>query len=65
MDPYVIPFESLGMGDVELVGGKNASLGEMISNLTRLGVSVPNGFATTSEAYRVFLGETGLDTRIA
>ncbi|MEM1438444.1 MAG: phosphoenolpyruvate synthase [Pseudomonadota bacterium] len=65
MDPYVIPFESLGMGDVELVGGKNASLGEMISNLTRLGVSVPNGFATTSEAYRVFLSETGLDTRIA
>ncbi|MEO0952629.1 MAG: PEP/pyruvate-binding domain-containing protein, partial [Pseudomonadota bacterium] len=53
------------MGDVELVGGKNASLGEMISNLTRLGVSVPNGFATTSEAYRVFLSETGLDTRIA
>ncbi len=52
------------MGDVELVGGKNASLGEMISNLTNAGVSVPNGFATTASAYREFLAHEGLDTRI-
>ncbi len=65
MDPYVIPFEELGMNDVERVGGKNASLGEMISNLAKLGVSVPGGFATTAEAYRAFLADTGLDTKIA
>ncbi len=52
------------MGDVEKVGGKNASLGEMISNLTTAGVSVPNGFATTADAYREFLGYEGLDSRI-
>jgi pyruvate,water dikinase len=65
VNPYVIPLEELGMNDVERVGGKNASLGEMISNLTRLGVTVPGGFATTAEAYRAFLHETGLDVRIA
>ncbi|MEM7610200.1 MAG: phosphoenolpyruvate synthase [Pseudomonadota bacterium] len=65
MDPYVIPLEQLGMGDVERVGGKNASLGEMISNLAKLGVSVPGGFATTADAYRTFLADNGLDTRIA
>ncbi|MEO0574389.1 MAG: phosphoenolpyruvate synthase [Pseudomonadota bacterium] len=65
MNPFVIPFEQLGMNDVERVGGKNASLGEMISHLAKLGVSVPGGFATTAEAYRVFLKDTGLDTRIA
>jgi pyruvate,water dikinase len=52
------------MGDVERVGGKNASLGEMISNLTSAGVSVPNGFATTADAYREFLSHEGLDVRI-
>lgn len=52
------------MGDVERVGGKNASLGEMISNLTSAGVSVPNGFATTADAYREFLSHEGLDSRI-
>ncbi len=52
------------MGDVERVGGKNASLGEMISNLTSAGVSVPNGFATTADAYREFLSYEGLDSRI-
>lgn len=65
MNPYVIPFEQLGMSDVERVGGKNASLGEMISNLASLGVSVPGGFATTAEAYRVFLAHDDLDKRIA
>jgi pyruvate,water dikinase len=52
------------MNDVETVGGKNASLGEMISNLSGLGVSVPGGFATTSAAYRDFLATDGLDERI-
>lgn len=52
------------MSDVETVGGKNASLGEMISNLSGLGVSVPGGFATTSTAYRDFLSADGLDERI-
>jgi pyruvate,water dikinase len=52
------------MKDVESVGGKNASLGEMISNLSALGVSVPGGFATTASAYREFLAADGLDKRI-
>ena len=64
MEPYVIRLEKLGMQDVETVGGKNASLGEMISNLSGLGVSVPGGFATTSAAYRDFLSQDGLDKRI-
>ena len=53
------------MNDVETVGGKNASLGEMISHLAPLGVQVPTGFATTAEAYREFLRHEGLDERIA
>ena len=65
MEPYVIKLEELGMDDVEIVGGKNASLGEMISNLANLGVTVPGGFATTSAAYRDFLGTRGLDKKIA
>ncbi|MFQ5608922.1 MAG: phosphoenolpyruvate synthase [Woeseiaceae bacterium] len=64
MDPYVIKLEELGMNDVEIVGGKNASLGEMISNLSGLGVTVPGGFATTAAAYRDFLSADGLDRRI-
>ena len=64
MKPYVIKLEKLGMADVELVGGKNASLGEMIANLAGLGVTVPGGFATTSDAYRDFLAADGLDQRI-
>jgi len=52
------------MNDVETVGGKNASLGEMISNLSDLGVTVPGGFATTAAAYRDFLKADGLDKRI-
>lgn len=64
MNAYVIPFERLGMHDVETVGGKNASLGEMIGSLTKLGVQVPGGFATTADAYRVFLKQGGLDARI-
>ncbi|MEA3173907.1 MAG: pyruvate, water dikinase, partial [Gammaproteobacteria bacterium] len=64
MKPYIIPFEELKNKDVELVGGKNASIGEMISGLANLGVSVPGGFATTSHAYRDFLAQDGLDERI-
>lgn len=64
MESYIIRFEELGMGDVDKVGGKNASLGEMISNLSHLGVTVPTGFATTSHAYREFLAHEGLDRRI-
>ena len=62
--PTIKWFKDLGMGDVETVGGKNASLGEMISNLSGAGVQVPNGFATTAEAYREFLKHEGLDNRI-
>lgn len=57
-------FSELGMADLEQVGGKNSSLGEMVSNLARLGVHVPDGFATTADAYREFLGATGLAERI-
>ena len=62
--PTVLWFKQLGMHDVELVGGKNSSLGEMIQHLTKLGVSVPDGFATTAEAYREFLAHEGLADRI-
>ncbi|MEE4245766.1 MAG: phosphoenolpyruvate synthase, partial [Kangiellaceae bacterium] len=64
MQDYVLWYDGLGMGDVEIVGGKNASLGEMISNLANVGVSVPNGFATTASAFRDFLSQSGLDARI-
>ena len=65
MDNFVIPFERLRMSDVDQVGGKNASLGEMISQLADSGVRVPGGFATTAHAYRVFLAQSGLDRKIA
>jgi len=65
MTTYVIPLKKLGMDDVGLVGGKNASLGEMLQNLAPLGVSVPSGFATTADAYREFLAQDALDQRIA
>ena len=62
----VVPFENLRMTDVEAVGGKNASLGEMISQLPTgpAGVRVPTGFATTAHAFRVFLAHDGLDKKI-
>jgi len=60
----VIAFEELRMTDVPTVGGKNASLGEMISQLTAKGVRVPGGFATSAHAYRIFLAQNGLDDRI-
>ncbi len=60
----VVPFEQLRMTDVEVVGGKNASLGEMISQLAHAGVQVPGGFATTAHAFREFLREGRLTERI-
>lgn len=60
----VLWYNQLGMHDVDRVGGKNASLGEMITNLSSLGVSVPNGYATTSYAFNLFLDQSGLNQRI-
>jgi pyruvate, water dikinase len=57
-------FSSLGMGDLEEVGGKNSSLGEMIGNLASAGVRVPDGFATTASAFRDFVNQEGLAGRI-
>ncbi|KZY49693.1 phosphoenolpyruvate synthase [Oleiphilus sp. HI0050] len=64
MQDYIIWFDELGMNDVDRVGGKNASLGEMISHLSSVGVRVPGGFATTAQAYWDFLSENGLSERI-
>ncbi len=64
MEQLVIPFEKLRMTDVDQVGGKNSSLGEMISQLADTGVRVPGGFATTAHAYRIFLAQSGLDAKI-
>ena len=61
---YVISLELVGTHDIEKVGGKNASLGEMISHLSHAGVSVPGGFATTADAYRDFLEQSGLNNQI-
>ena len=61
---YVFPFSQLRMTDVDRVGGKNASLGELLSQLTSAGIRVPDGFATTAEAFRLFLKEGGLEDRI-
>ena len=64
MTGYTVPFARLRMADVESVGGKNASLGEMIGRLAGAGVRVPDGFATTAQAYRDFLAQDGLGKRI-
>lgn len=61
---YIRFFATLGMNDVGLVGGKNASLGEMYQNLTQLGVRIPNGFSTTRDAYRLLLAQNNLAQRI-
>ena len=63
--PNVLWFSELGLADLESVGGKNSSLGEMVSNLAGAGVRVPDGFATTADAYRRFIGTTGLAERIS
>ncbi|AGW90632.1 MULTISPECIES: phosphoenolpyruvate synthase [Cupriavidus] len=62
---YVLPFEQLRMADVEIVGGKNSSLGEMISQLAEAGVRVPGGFATTALAFRDFIAHNNLTERIS
>ena len=64
MQDYIIWFDELGMNDVERVGGKNASLGEMISHLSAAGVRVPGGFATSSQAYWDFLSANSLNEKI-
>ena len=61
---YVVNFDRLGMGDIEQVGGKNASLGEMIGQLSQAGIRVPRGFATTADAFREFLDQGSLGARI-
>ena len=65
MGSYLVPLSNLGMDDIESVGGKNASLGEMISQLSKLGVRVPGGYATTADAYRDFMTSNGLGQRIS
>jgi len=64
LESYVVWFQDLNKHDVDRVGGKNASLGEMISKLSHAGVSVPGGFATTAKAYRDFLDQSGLGKKI-
>ena len=64
MKQNVVWFDKLGINDIEHVGGKNASLGEMISQLSSVGVTVPTGFATTANAYRNFLAQGGLQDKI-
>jgi pyruvate,water dikinase len=61
---YVVWYQHLGMNDVPRVGGKNASLGEMISNLSNAGVQVPGGFATSADAFHEFLDQSGLEAKI-
>ena len=64
MNDYIVSLTEVGMADVDKVGGKNASLGEMIRHLDAAGVRVPGGFATTARAFRDFLAHDGLDQRI-
>jgi pyruvate,water dikinase len=61
---HIMWFKDICLSDLPMVGGKNSSLGEMISNLSDLGIKVPDGFAVTAEAYRFFLRETGLEEQI-
>src|SRR3990167_1380332 len=61
---YTLPFSDITLKDLPKVGGKNASLGEMMHHLSTLGIKVPNGFATTTDAYRTFLSENKLENKI-
>ena len=61
---FVLWFDEVGIDDIPLVGGKNASLGEMIQQLVPKGVNVPNGFATTAHAYRYFINQAGLEDKL-
>ena len=64
MKEQIIPLDALRIDDVDLVGGKNASLGEMIGHLFSVGIQIPQGFATTAAAYRDFLRANDLQNRI-
>ena len=64
MADYIVSLAQIGMSDLGQVGGKNASLGEMIRHLGAAGVTVPGGFATTADAYHEFLSQSGLGDRI-
>ncbi|KAA3650996.1 MAG: hypothetical protein DWP95_00830, partial [Proteobacteria bacterium] len=64
MSDYIIKLDQLTLADLDKVGGKNASLGEMITHLSALGVQVPGGFATTAQAFWDFLKESGLGDKI-
>ncbi|WP_297335405.1 phosphoenolpyruvate synthase [Algoriphagus sp.] len=64
MENFILPFQSIGIGDVSQVGGKNASLGEMYQKLTPLGIAIPNGFAVSADAYRFFIIENDLGVGI-
>ena len=61
---YIVRLNEVNSADVETVGGKNASIGEMIQHLSHMGVQVPNGFATTAHAYREFISQNELDEKI-
>ena len=61
---YISKFSDISLNDIDKVGGKNASLGEMINNLSTLGINVPDGFATTSEAYKLFIESNNIDDKI-
>ena len=61
---FVLWFDQVGIADVNLVGGKNASLGEMIQQLVPKGINVPNGFAVTAQAFRYFIQQAGLEKRL-
>ncbi|HJQ88500.1 MAG TPA: PEP/pyruvate-binding domain-containing protein, partial [Propionibacteriaceae bacterium] len=65
MSANVLWFSELGLDDLDQVGGKNASLGEMVQNLSKAGVRVPNGFATTADAYRRFIAQEDLAEAIS
>src|ERR1051326_6257819 len=64
MNKYILELSQVGINDIEKVGGKNASLGEMIQNLTALGINIPNGFVVTVNAYRDFLESNHLESPI-
>ena len=61
---FILWFNEVSINDVNIVGGKNASLGEMYRNLTRKGVKIPNGFAVTAHAYNYFLEKAGIKDEI-
>ena len=65
LNDLLIPFEKISQNDLNIVGGKNSSLGEMISNLSNVGVTVPTGYATTVKAFQDFLKKNDLDKKIS